>query len=58
MKTGLILAMAAALLVSGCGNLNCNGATANGGAAGDCGIHATFLTARTGNQPTAAFRKS
>jgi hypothetical protein len=58
MKIGVILAAAAALLVSGCGMADCSGAATNGAAAGGCGLHATFFAARTANPPGSAFRKS
>ncbi len=58
MKMGLILAAAAALLVSGCGMAGCDGAATNGAAAGGCGLHTTFFAARTGNEQAPTFRKS
>jgi hypothetical protein len=58
MKMGLVLAAAAALLVSGCGIADCSGAATEGAAAGACGVHATFLASRTTNRPAPAFRKS
>ncbi|HEX4197328.1 MAG TPA: hypothetical protein VHZ26_07800 [Caulobacteraceae bacterium] len=54
----MILALAAALLVCGCGSVNCNGAANDSAAAGECGLHTTFFAARTADQPAAALRKS
>jgi hypothetical protein len=58
MKTGLILAMAAALLLAGCSDVNCGGGATNGAEAGTCGLHTTFFAARTANPSAAPFRKS
>ncbi len=58
MKFGVIVAAAAALLVSGCTGASCGGESTNGGAAGACGIHTTFFAARNANPPAATLRKS
>jgi hypothetical protein len=57
MKIGTILAVVAALAVSGCG-LNCGGAATDSAAAGACGLHTTFFAARAAPQRASAFRKS
>jgi len=58
MKLGLILAAAAALLVSGCGMADCSGAATNGAAAGGCGLHTTFFRQQAAGGQTSPFRKS
>jgi uncharacterized protein YceK len=58
MKRRWILAMAAALLLGGCGSVNCNGAANDSAAGGECGLHTTFFAARAVDAPAAAFRKS
>ena len=58
MKIGMILAVAAALSVSGCGMVNCNGAATDGAEAGGCGLHTTFFASRAAPQQASAFRKS
>jgi hypothetical protein len=51
MKTGLILAMAAALLLAGCGDMNCGADTTNGAGAGTCGLHTTFFAGGRRTRP-------
>ena len=41
-----VLALAACLAAAGCSGMGCNGAGDDRRAAGMCGLHGTFLTAR------------
>jgi hypothetical protein len=58
MKLGLIVAAAAALLVSGCGMADCSGAATNGAEAGGCGLHTTFFRQHAAGEQASPFRKS
>ena len=58
MMIRLTLAAVAALSLGGCNMVNCEGAAGPGAAAGDCGIHTTFLAANAPHALPHAVTKS